>query len=63
MDIFPSSEVFPTFNKYDGNFSNVSASADIVGRCGKGSRVTYFPLLVLPLATVTGFFMASRLVA
>ena len=49
MDIFTSSEVFPTLIKDDGNYSNVSASADIVDSRGKGSCVTYLPLLVPPL--------------
>ena len=53
MDTFPSSTVFPTLIKDDGNFSNVSASTYVVESCGKGSRVTYLPLLVPPLATVT----------
>ena len=53
MDKFPSSEVFPTLIKDDGNSSNVSASSDIVDSWGKGSRVTYLPSLVPTLATAT----------
>ena len=44
---------FSTLIKDAGNSSNVSASTDIADSWGKGSRVTYSPFLVLPLATAT----------
>ena len=53
MDTFPSSEVFPALIKYDGNYSNMSVSANIVYSWGKVIRVTYLPSLVPPLATAT----------
>ena len=53
MDTFPSSEVFPTLIKDAGNSLNVSAYADIDESWGKGSRVTFFPFLVPPLAIAT----------
>ena len=37
----------------DGDFSNMSASAVAVDRCGKSRRVTYLPFLVPPLETAT----------
>ena len=62
IDTFPSLEVFPTLIKDARNSSNMSASADIADSWGKGSRVTYFPFLVPPLATATRLCDGPRLV-
>ena len=53
MGTLPSSDVLPTLIRYVGNYSNVSASAALMERCGNGTLVNYLPLHSRPLAKPT----------
>ena len=49
----PFSDVFPTLISEVGDYSNLSASANLMDSCGNCSDVTYLPLQAPPLATPT----------